>query len=795
MQGSAFDERDLGTRQGAELGGSPVTLKARSSVLIPAFTSQQRVIHWLSLGGWAVALVILWSWWLRPEHRLDSFWFSVNSGVLAWVTLMPAYLLFVLGRGRIPSPAISLAPGQRVAMVVTKVPSEPWLMVRETLLAMLSQPYPHDTWLADEDPAPETLEWCVANGVSISTRRGCAEYHREEWPRRRRCKEGNLAYFYDHYGYRLYDFVVQLDADHVPDSTYLEEMLRPFVDPAVGYVSAPSICDRNAALSWSARSRLYAEGMLHGGLQVGYNGGLAPLCFGSHYAVRTKALQEIGGLGPELAEDHSTTLLMNAHGWRGVHAVNAIAHGDGPETFADLVTQEFQWSRSLTTILLRYSPRYFGMLPWRLKLQFLFCQIWYALFSSAMAISYALPLIAIVNNRSMVNVTYLDFFVRFQLVTVILMAMGFWWHSNGWARPKNAKAFSWEGAIFLMARWPWSLLGVTAGVVNVLSGKEGNFRITPKASGARSKLSFQVVLPYLLLSVGASWCVLSINSDVVRGYYVFAGINAIFYALVLAIILVMHWLEGRPGGGETRTRRVFAPPQFGIWIRGIPAAAVLVLSLGGVWERGAQGVEFLVFGTDRPAQTGNGLSDNEGGSNKRLAGNYAKLDAAENNVSRSALAEVKPQPPSMPPDASPIWDPDRALGRNSAPIHASLAEHEIVRTVGFRVDGLSGNVIGNTRLTAPNRSLPLFSLEELAAVSRVNLDPPKVRDQQFRPASLRLPQRRSQYRHFPHRAERPPIDRIAVAGRTYTRRILTALGRLISVSSSVRSVAHGNAKR
>src|SRR5258707_1298237 len=312
MQGSAFDERDLGTRQGAELGRSPVTLKNRTSVLIPAFTSQQRVIHWLFLGGWAVALVILWSWWLRPEHRLNSFWFSVNSAVLAWVTLMPAYLLFVLGRGRIPSPAISLAPGQRVAMVVTKVPSEPWPMVRETLLAMLSQPYPHDTWLADEDPAPETLEWCVANGVSISTRRGCAEYHREEWPRRRRCKEGNLAYFYDHYGYRLYDFVVQLDPDHVPDSTYLEEMLRPFVDPAVGYVSAPSICDRNAALSWSARSRLYAEGMLHGGLQVGYNGGLAPLCFGPHFTVCTKAPPEIRRGLARLSQESPATICLAA---------------------------------------------------------------------------------------------------------------------------------------------------------------------------------------------------------------------------------------------------------------------------------------------------------------------------------------------------------------------------------------------------------------------------------------------------------------------------------------------------
>ncbi len=73
-----------------------------------------------------------------------------------------------------------------------------------------------------------------------------------------------------------------------------------------------------------------------------------------------RRLKEIGGLGPELAEDHSTTLMMNAHGWRGVHALDAIAHGDGPRTFADLITQEFQWSRSLMMILLQYSPKIGG---------------------------------------------------------------------------------------------------------------------------------------------------------------------------------------------------------------------------------------------------------------------------------------------------------------------------------------------------------------------------------------------------------------------------------------------------
>nr|WP_254679753.1 glycosyltransferase [Celeribacter baekdonensis] len=59
--------------------------------------------------------------------------------------------------------------------------------------------------------------------------------------------------------------------------------------------------------------------------QAGYTAVFTPMCIGSHYAVRTIALMEAGGLGPELAEDHSTTMLMAVAGWRGVHAMDAIA--------------------------------------------------------------------------------------------------------------------------------------------------------------------------------------------------------------------------------------------------------------------------------------------------------------------------------------------------------------------------------------------------------------------------------------------------------------------------------------
>ena len=183
---------------------------------------------------------------------------------------------------------------------------------------MLTQTYPHDTWLADEDPDAETIAWCKDRGVRISCRKGDPDYHREEWPRRRRCKEGNLAYFYDHWGYENYDVVAQFDTDHAPQPGYLEEILRPFADPAVGYVSAPSICSNNAKESWAARTRLDMESAFHGILQAGFAGLLAPMCIGSHFAVRTRALKAVGGLGPELAEDHSTSMLLSAGGWKGV---------------------------------------------------------------------------------------------------------------------------------------------------------------------------------------------------------------------------------------------------------------------------------------------------------------------------------------------------------------------------------------------------------------------------------------------------------------------------------------------
>lgn len=495
---------------------------------------------------WFVTFMTFVIWWLRADHILGVYRFTVNTIVVGWNILVPIYFFYFISRMKKPNPKIKIPPGLRVAMVVTKAPSEPTDIVINTLSAMLKQKYPHDTWLADESPSDYIINWSKENFVKISTRKNVPEYHNKTWPRRTKCKEGNLAYFYDHFGYEQYDIVVQMDADHKPGTHYLEEMIRPFLNPKVGYVSAPSLCTSNLVQSWTARGRVYSEANTQGPLQAGYSNGFAPLCIGSHYAVRTAALKEIGGLGPELAEDHSTTYLLNAHGWKGVHALDAEAFGDGPATFTDFITQEFQWAKSVTRILLTLTPKFFGNLETKLKFTFLFAQLWYTTLGLTLFVGIFIPPIAIITNTPWVNMVYIEFLiVNFLLMGSMFMIM-LWLKKNGWLRPKNAKIISWELMIFQLARWPWVLLGIIAAVVEIIMGKQSNFKVTPKGESVTGDLPLKALMPYaviILISIVPAFFKTGISHA--PGYYFFSILNGLLYSIVVLVIILKQMEENK----------------------------------------------------------------------------------------------------------------------------------------------------------------------------------------------------------------------------------------------------------
>jgi cellulose synthase (UDP-forming) len=510
-------------------------------------TRQLRTLRAL-VGLWVIALLWFWTWWLRADHVVSLGGMLLTSALIGWSTLLPGWFFYFVLRMRRTNPELEL-PSGRIAMVVTKAPSEPWPLVRKTLEAMLAQRLPSDrafdVWLADEDPTGEVQKWCRLHAVQVSTRRGVAGYNNPAWPGRRKCKEGNLRYFYEVAGgYARYDFVVQLDADHVPGADYLVNMIRPFADPCVGYVAAPSICDSNARVSWAARARLYAEATLHGPLQAGYYSGFAPLCIGSHYAVRTCALQQAGGLGPELAEDHSTTLVLTAHGWRGAFALDAIAHGDGPSSLADCMTQEYQWSRSLMRVLLDFTPRHWQRLSLAAKIEFGFAQVWYPLFALHLLLATLAPTIALIFRAPWVDVDFVEFLGHSWVLMLACVAPVLWIKRQGWLRPAYAPVLSWESTLFQLARWPWVLLGVIHAIVGHLLAKEFEFRVTPKADPGAVPLAPRLVLPYaaiVLLQAGTLFFVA--DPGRAGGYYWLALTSGAVYTLVLVSAIALHLRE------------------------------------------------------------------------------------------------------------------------------------------------------------------------------------------------------------------------------------------------------------
>ncbi len=235
---------------------------------------------------------------------------------------------------------------------------------------------------------------------------------------------------------------------------------------------------------------------------------------------------------------------MNAGGWRGVHAVNAVAHGDGPVTFTDLVVQEFQWSRSLMTILLQYSRHYVPKLPLRLKFQFLFSQLWYPLFSGFMALMFVLPAFALLSGQVLVNASYPVFLAHFLPISLIMIVFAFFWRATGAFRPHDAKLFGWEAIVFLFLRWPWSLMGVLAAIRDTIRGDFVDFRITPKGTQAKPPLPLRVIAPYMVLAaLSLLAMVLAPRENAAEGFFVFAAINVAIYAGLSVFLLVRHTME------------------------------------------------------------------------------------------------------------------------------------------------------------------------------------------------------------------------------------------------------------
>ena len=265
---------------------------------------------------------------------------------------------------RRPKP-IAAKAGWRVAVVTTFVPSaEPLEMLAETVQALLTLDYPHDTWVLDEGDSQQVKALCSTLGVQHFSRKNALSYHTAHGAFRSHSKHGNYNAWLAEVGFAEYDIITAFDPDHVPEPTFLSNVLGYFEDPQVGYVQVAQAY-YNQQASFIARGAAEETYDFYAIMQMAsYGMGSAtphrvsayyqmPQLIGSHNTHRVTALRQIGGFAAHDADDLLATLLYWVHGWRGVYVPHILARGLAPVAWRGYLTQQRRWARSILDIKLR----------------------------------------------------------------------------------------------------------------------------------------------------------------------------------------------------------------------------------------------------------------------------------------------------------------------------------------------------------------------------------------------------------------------------------------------------------
>ncbi len=151
--------------------------------------------------------------------------------------------------------------------------------------------------------------------------------------------------------------VVNVDVDCTFDRDAIENIVRPFADPAVGAVSG-NIAVRNAGASFIAGVQAveYLVGISLGKRALDFLNVVA-CASGAFSAFRRDALEGVGGMDVGPGEDLDLTLRLRQAGWRVRFAHDAWCLTDVPATIPAFVRQRLRWERDALRIRLRKHRR------------------------------------------------------------------------------------------------------------------------------------------------------------------------------------------------------------------------------------------------------------------------------------------------------------------------------------------------------------------------------------------------------------------------------------------------------
>ena len=302
-----------------------------------------RFAVFLALGVTLFYMVFL----LNPEYRGNT-WVWVLVLFAEGITIFNALAMWwtVLVYTPHPDPPEVYAWRRRLITgelkptidVFITVYGEPLEIVLVTVRAARDMAVEHRTWILDDGDSDEVRDAAAREGVGYLRRK--EHLH---------AKAGNI-----NAALRRTDgeFVVILDADHVPSPDFLVRALPHMQDAGVAFVQTPQAFPSARGLvpeGSSESQKIFYELVL-----PGRNYFNAVFCVGTNVIFRRAALDQIGGMyTASNSEDIWTSIELHRRGWRSWFIPEVLCRGLAPDSLLSYFKQQFRWAYGAFEVMWR----------------------------------------------------------------------------------------------------------------------------------------------------------------------------------------------------------------------------------------------------------------------------------------------------------------------------------------------------------------------------------------------------------------------------------------------------------
>jgi cellulose synthase/poly-beta-1,6-N-acetylglucosamine synthase-like glycosyltransferase/predicted Zn-dependent protease len=258
-------------------------------------------------------------------------------------------------------PQQTVLGGRTVDVFVPTYNEDPQLL-RATLEACLRMEYPHKTYVCDDGKRPAVKALAEELGVHYMIR-----------PDNRHAKAGNLNHAFEKTDG---EFIIILDADHVPEPHFITRLIGYFRDERLGFVQTPHAFynfDNFQARLDQKNRRYWEEGHLfYEVIQPGRNRWGCPIFAGSAAMFRRQALNEVGYIAVEtITEDMHTGMRVNARGWKSLAISERLVAGQAAPDVTTFHSQRIRWGEGNLSIMAYDNPLTMKGLTWAQRLCYL----------------------------------------------------------------------------------------------------------------------------------------------------------------------------------------------------------------------------------------------------------------------------------------------------------------------------------------------------------------------------------------------------------------------------------------